>query len=260
MPAWFAGGVCAKWEGMGKGGAIREWIQDHAASVLFYLYVFFLAPPLARSLKAGLARPEALWGPGFLLLAVWLLEPVGLRWKVRFLRRRNQDEGFAPQGSMLILFSLAVIGHMIVTVVVGLVLLDSWGVPSDSPWIAAGALLGVLKDFTAFFLCAGKSVSREAPGHWKERTADVILLAFSCVAYTVWWESLLDLGEIHAETLGLKLVLFPFLCGFFLFLYLPLRFPFLLEEHHLQPAQGRKMRILAELAVGTLIGLCPAFF
>lgn len=245
---------------MGMGRAIQEWIRDHAAAALFYLYIFFLAPPLAQALKDGLARPEPLWGPGFLLLAVLLLEPFALRWKVRFLRRRNRDEGFAPQGSMLLLFSLAVIGHMIVSAVVGLVLVDSWGVPSDSPWIGAAALLAILKDFIAFFMCAGPSVAREAPGHWKERLADVLLLAFSCVAYTVWWESLLDLGEIQADTLGLKLALFPFLCGFFLFLYLPLRFSFLLEEHHLQPAPGRKRRILAELAVGTALGLVPAFF
>ena len=245
---------------MGKGSAIQGWIRDNAISLGFYLYVFFAAPPLARALKAGLEHPEPLWLPGFLLLAVLLLEPFGLRWKVRFLRRRNQDEGFEPQGSMLLLFSLAVIGHMIVSTVVALVLLDSWGVPSDSPWIAVGALLAVLKDFVAFFMCAGQSVTREAPGHWKERAADVILLAFSCVAYTVWWESLLDLSEIHTDTLRLKLVLFPFLCGFFLFLYLPLRFPFLLDEHHLRPAQGRKARILVELALGTALGLVPAFF
>ena len=245
---------------MGKGGAIWNWIRDNAVSVFFYLYIFWLAPPLARALKEGLARPEPLWGPGGLLLAVLLLEPVGLRWKIRFLRRRNQDEGFEPQGSMLMLFSLAGIGHMIVSAVAGLVLLDCWGVPSDSPWIAAGALLCVAKDFVAFFLCAGKAVSREAPGHWKERVADAILLAFGCVAYTVWWESLLDLGEIHTDTLVLKLVLFPFLCGFYLFLYLPLRLPFLLDEHHLRPAQGRRARILAELAIGTALGLVPAFF
>ena len=42
---------------------------------------------LGRALKAGLEQPEPLWGAGLLLFAVLLLEPFGLRWKLRFLRR-----------------------------------------------------------------------------------------------------------------------------------------------------------------------------
>ena len=244
---------------MASAQGIRGWAGGNAVSLLFYVYMFAVAPPLARALKAGLAGPEPLWLPGFLLLAVLLLEPLGLRWKLLFLRRRNRDDGFAPEGSLLILISLAAIGHMIVSAVAGLVLLDCWGVPSDSPWIGAGVILFVLKDFVALGMCAGQAAAREAPGHWKERAADFLLLAFSCVAYTVWWEALLDLSEIHTEGWRLKLLLLPFLAGFFLFLYLPLRLNFLLEECHLRPRAGRRFRIAAELALGTALGLGPAF-
>ena len=246
--------------GMAKAAGIRSWAGGNAVSLLFYAYMFAVAPPLARALKAGLAGPDPLWAPGALLLAVLLLEPLGLRWKLLFLRRRNRDDGFVPEGSMLMLFSLAAIGHMIVSAVAGLVLLDCWGVPSDSPWLGAGVIVFVLKDFVALGMCAGQATAPEAPGHWKERAADFFLLAFSCVAYTVWWESLLDLSEIHTEGWRLKLLLLPFLAGFFLFLYLPLRLNFLLEECHLRPRAGRYRRIAAELAIGTILGLGPAFW
>lgn len=248
---------------MSKGGAIQGWIRDNAISLGFYLYVFFAAPPLARALKAGLERPEPLWLPGVLLLAVLMLEPVGLRWKVLFLRRRNQEESFAPQGSMLGVVSATVIGHMTVTVLVGMVALDclGWAGEGVNPiWMAAAAVLLVFKDLGAFFSTGGQGVSRESPGHWKERMADFLLLAFGCVAFTVWWQGMFDLGDLASQSIGMKITLAIFLGGLFLFLYLPMRVPFLLDECYLRPAQGRRARILVELAIGALLGFYPAFF
>lgn len=250
---------------MRTAGKIRDWIRGNGMSLGFYFYALFAAPSLARALKAGLVDPEPLLWPGLLLLAVLLLEPFGLRWKLQFLRRRNADDGFVPQGSMLGIFSAATIAHMIVTVVVGMLMLDCWGIvssgmESESPWLGTVIVALILKEFVAFFACSGQSVSREIPGHWKESLADVFLLLFGCVAYTVWWESLLDLGEIGTESLGMKLVLAPLLGALFLFIYLSLRLPFLLEEYYLQPAQGRKGRIIRELAIGAVLGFYPAFF
>ena len=79
------------------------------------------------------------------------------------------------------------------------------------------------------------------------------------MAYTVWWEALLDLGEVAGAGWGMKLALMPFLGGLFVFLYLPLRLSFLLEEYYLQPAAGRKSRIWIELAFGAVLGLYPVF-
>ncbi len=250
---------------MKPGGRIGDWISGNAGSLGFYLYALLLAPPLARALKEGLAQAEPLWIPGFLLLGVMLLEPFGLRWKLLFLRRRNMDDGFVPQGSMLGIFSAAGIGHMIVTMFLGMTMLDCWGAvgagsEEASNWWGAVIVALILKEFAELFAGAGKSTAREPPGHWRERLADLFLLAYGCVAYTMWWESLLDLGEIAAEGWGMKLALMPLLGALFVFLYLPLRLPFLLEEYHLRPAQGRKGRIVAELAIGAALGFYPAFF
>ena len=248
---------------MGKGGAIQGWIRDHAISLGFYLYVFFAAPPLARALKAGLEHSEPLWIPGILLLAVLGLEPLGLRWKVLFLRRQNRDESFEPQGSMLGIVSATVIGHMTVTLLVGMVALDGLGLAGDGAnplWMAASAVVLVFKDLVAFFSTGGQSISREPPGHWKERLADFLLLAFGCVAYTVWWQAMFDLGDMATQSIGMKITLAIFLGGLFVFLYLPMRVPFLLDECYLRPAQGRRARILGELAIGALLGFYPAFF
>ena len=244
---------------METNGGIPNWIGQRANSLAFYVYVFLLAPPLAGALKAGLAQPEPLRGTGALLFAVLLLEPFGLRWKVRFLRRRNLEDGFAPQGNMLAVFSAAVIGHMIVAVVTGMVALDCWGGEMEERALGVVATVLILKEFAAWFACAGQGTSREPPGHWKEHLADFLLLAFGCVAYTAWWESLLDISLIDTEGWKLKLLLMPFLSLFFLFLYLPLRLPFLLEEYHLRPKQGRVLRIVGELALGAVLGLWPAF-
>ena len=247
---------------MKLGERMREGILGHAATAGFYLYAIFAAPPLARALKAGLADPEPLVWPGVLLLAVLLLEPIGLRWKVLFLRRRNRDESFEPQGSMLGVVSAAVIGHMIVSVLVGMIALDCLGLAgegADPAWMGGAAVALVFKDLLAFFSTGGSQVSREPPGHWKEHLAEVVLLAFGCLAYTAWWQSLFDLGDIATESLGMKLALAPLLGGLFVFLYLPMRLPFLLDECYLRPAQGRRGRLLTELALGAAVGLYPCF-
>ena len=52
----------------------------------------------------------------------------------------------------------------------------------------------------------------------------------------------------------------PVFAAIYLFFYLPIRLPFLLEEYHLRPARGRRTRIWTELVLGAVLGLYPAFF
>ena len=191
------------------------------------------------------------------------MEPVGLYWKMRFLRRRNRDEGFEPQGEVLGLGSVTVIGHMIVAALVGMVALDCLGLAGEEGhpnWIPAAAVFLVFKDLAAFFSTGGQGVAREPPGHWKEGLADFLLLAFGCVAYTVWWQGLFDLGDLATQSVGMKIALAILLGGMFLFFYLPMRVPFVLDECYRQPALGRRRRIWSELAIGAALGFYPAFF
>jgi len=80
------------------------------------------------------------------------------------------------------------------------------------------------------------------------------------VAYVAWWEAILDLGQVEWNSLAEQLVVLPILAALFLFFYLPMRLPFLLEEYLLNPAQGRRGRLLAELVLGTFAGLYPLVF
>lgn len=250
---------------MKLGERMREGVLGHAATAGFYLYAIFAAPPLARALKSALADPQPMVWPGVLLLAVLLLEPLGLRWKILFLRRRAAAENFEPQGSMLAVFSAAAIAHVLVTMFLGMAMLDCWGavgVGSDGAsnlWGAAIVAL-ILKEFVELFAGAGKSVAREPPGHWKEWAADGLMLAYGCVAYTAWWEAIIDLDAISGASWGEKLIILPVLAGLFAFIYLALRLDVLLEESCLRPMRGRRIRLAAELAVGTLLGLYPALF
>ena len=244
---------------MKPGERIRVWLGATAATAAFYLGAALAAPSLARALKDALADPHPAWGLGGLLLAVLLLEPFGLRWKLQFLRRRNRDEGFEPQGSMLGVFSAAGIGHVIVTMVLGLTWLDCWGQEASERALGIGLTTLILKEFAELFAAAGRSMSRAAPGGGRERLADLFLLAYGFVAYVVWWEALLDLGEVATEGWAMKLVLLPSVGGLFLFLYLPMRLPFLLDEYHLRTAPGRRRRFWTELAIGAALGLYPAF-
>ncbi len=248
---------------MDKGGSILGWIRGHAASLGFYLYAVFAAPPLARALKAGLAEERTVMWPGLLLLGVVLLEPLGLYWKMNFLRRRNRDEGFEPQGEVLGLGSVTVIGHMIVAALVGMVALDCLGLAGEEAnpaWMAWMAVGLVFRDLVAFFSSGGQGVSREPAGHWKEGVADFLLLAFGCVAYTVWWQGFFDLGDLATQSVGMKIALAILLGGVFALFYLPMRVPFVLDECYRQPAQGRRRRVWSELAIGAALGFYPAFF
>jgi len=69
-----------------------------------------------------------------------------------------------------------------------------------------------------------------------------------------------DLGAIGEESFGMKIALGTLLGGVFLLFYLPMRLPFVLEELHLRPARGRRVRVAAEMAAGALLGFYPAFF
>ncbi len=249
---------------MQSGGGISGWIRGNSMTLGFYLYALFIAPSLAQALKSALADPQPILWLGLLILLVLCLEPLALHRKILFVRRRASDERREPQGSMLGIFSLAVIGHFMVTMFLGLLMLDCWGkIGTDtetlSPWLAWTLVLLILKEFVVLFTTGGKSVAREPPGHLQEWASDLVLLAFSCVAYTVWWEALVDLEEIATLGTGTKLVLLPFLGLLFLLVYLPLRLPSLLEEHYLQPARGRKLRLGMEIAIGLILGLYPLF-
>ena len=250
---------------MKPAGRIGTWIGQHAISAAFYVFALAGAPPLARTLRAGLAGSEPLWSPGFLLLAVLFLEPLGLRWKLLFLRRRNADDGFVPQGPMLAMFSAVGIGHVIVTVFLGMLALDCWGAVGGgadeaSVWWGAVIVALILKEFVGLIAAGGNAAAPEEPGHWKEWTADILLLAYGAVAYVAWWEAILDLGQMEWHSLAERLALMPFFAALFLFFYLPMRLPFLLEEYYLHPKIGRRFRLLAELAFGAFAGLYPLHF
>ena len=263
--ARLAGGAgCGRKAGVKPAGRIATWIGAHAVSAAFYLFALAGAPPLARALRAGLAAEEPLWGPGILLLAVLFLEPLGLHWKMRFLRRRNADDGFVPQGPMLAMFSAVGIGHVIVTVFLGMLALDCWGAVGGgaeeaSGWWGAVIVALVLKEFVGLFAAGGNEAAPEPPGHWKEWAGDVLLLAYGAVAYVAWWGALLNLDELEWNSLAERLVVTPIFVAVFLFFYLPMRLPFLLDEYHLRPVQGRRGRLLAEMAFGAFAGLYPFF-
>lgn len=241
-----------------------QWIRDNLLTLLFYLYAIFAAPWLAPILKSALAGGEPQLVAGTIVFAVLLFESLGIHWKILFLRRRALEAGREPEGSMLGWFSTAVIGHIMVTAFVVMLALDCCGFPGGAemtPWVG-GILIGfIAKDFLVLFTSGGKSVSREPPGHPKEWIADVLMTLFACVAYTAWWESLLDLNELGEAgvSLAMRFVLAPFLGLIYLLVYLPLRLPFLLEEYYLNGVEGRKRRILTELAIGLALGLYPLF-
>jgi len=54
-------------------------------------------------------------------------------------------------------------------------------------------------------------------------------------------------------------VILPFIGGLFLVIYLAMRLPWLMQEHFLQPARGRKLRLAMEIGMGIGLGLYPIF-
>lgn len=250
---------------MTASGGIRERLCRQGVSLAFYLYALLAAPPLARALKSALAESQPVYWPGVLLLVVLVLEPFGLRWKLQFLRRRNADDGFQPEGPMLAFWSVTAIAHMIVTVFLGMLALDAWGAVGAGPdetstWWGVVIVALILKEFIELLAAGGQSRAREAPGHGKEHLSDLFLLAYGCVAYTAWWEAIVDVEALSGAGGWEKLALLPVLAALFLFFYLPMRLPFLLEEFYLRPAAERKGRLAQELGVGAVLGLYPLFF
>ena len=247
---------------------VPAWIRRISLQLVFFLYALFGAPILARALKEALQRSDPSPFPALILAALLILEPIGLRWKSLFLRRRAAEAGHSPEGGLAAVFAAAGIGHVIVGVFLGMMVLDAMGpagVGGGDPapaWLAATVLLLLVRECWAFGATAGQRQSIEPPGHFKEWLADLILLLFSGVAYTAWWESLLDLEEVGAASLPWLgwAVLIPVLGGLYLVVYLPLRLSFLLEEHYLAPRRGRRLRLFIELAMGLALGMYPMLF
>ncbi|MEM9015679.1 MAG: hypothetical protein AAGC68_01600 [Verrucomicrobiota bacterium] len=229
------------------------------------LYFLTLAPTVVDAASAAMRDPEArvIWS-GVLLIAIVLAELWAFPVKMRFVNEAIRDNGDAA-GKAFYLW----IFHLLVSVILIFMIAGSFGVKlsegesDDLPWwITALMPVVVIKELAFFgFLCV--TPEKEAPENpkytrpkVKEWIADVILLAYACVAYSVTWSPIARGMDLDREN-PVMFVVNLFLSGLiFLMFYLPLRIPYWIEEM----AQAKDRRGRWRLIGSVLVVLVPAIW
>lgn len=229
--------------------------------IIIAIYAIFFSSDFTEVLRTAFTDNKSHIALGCLILAINLIEVIGLRWKCLFVRKRAAMNNQEPEGSMLFIFSATAISHVITSCFLGMLALDCFGFTGkeegiSSALFAAGFILVVFKEFAAFFATAGNSQAAEAVGHHKERIAETILLLYSMLGYTAWWKVFINLEEFQQPTIEALIVL-PVICILFVFFSLPLRLSSLFDEYYLNKSFKRKRRLIKESCMGMLLGIAP---
>ena len=230
-------------------------------SGLFYLYAFLGAPWVAASVREAVEAEDARRVPALLVLAALVVETFALAVKGR---RWRADRAAAGGGADLpIGLGIALCtAHVVLAMLLAFTALDALGLlgagitPEESaPWLAVTSLAVCGREVVVFAVLAGRKSSGPPPA-WLEWPAALGLLFFQCIAYSAFWQGLLDGGMIVGGPFTRAALALPITVLFF-FVYLPLRLPEILADHA-RGTVGNSKRYLLKLAIeGTILAVYP---
>lgn len=225
---------------------------------IFLIYIALLQPFIFAGANDVLFQDEQRKWLGILLLVLFALEIPALIIKIRQVTTRTKKV-LGHTNRIAVLWTL----HLLFSTLVGFVAIQSISVDFINGPIGAWLFaLILLKEFILLFLLTIPPVTN--PGNTyslkQERIAEAVLIAFACITYTAFWESLISSFEpVHTLSLGGAAQILIFI-GFFLIIFLPARFGFTVEEwlQPLPPKQIWLRRIMMVLAI--VFGLLPILF
>ncbi len=232
-------------------------IWVHIQAIAFYLFAFIGPPLITRSFSFSLKEGEKSMAAGVIIFSAIVLEAIALTWKTRALRSEAPAENLGRNLSP----SAFLVGilKVVISPFLAMAGLDCLGVIEKPAWIGSVMIVVIFKEFYVLFLNAGPNRPRHPPAPWKVFLADLILLFYGCVMYTVCWENLVGAAlsdDQHWILKGIE----GFLIGVvFLLFYVPIRYGSFLEEFYLGPAQGKRLRLGMALAMGIAMGMYPLF-
>ncbi len=241
------------------------WLQGLAFNLLCGLYFWALAPIVIDAANHSVQGDKTIAAPwlGVLLIVLSVAEAWALPRKMaqvnRTLSTQNTDPGNVP--IFLWVF------HTLIGVVTIFMALETFGfdfdtIDSQSPqwWLVGIFLLVVLKEIYLLltFIGTDQDASNNAPPTPKEHKlalgADLVMVAHTCVLYTVVWQSGLEQSGYVGENLAITLLNALAMSLVFFILYLPLRIPYFVQEICFAKTLTQKIRLGASL----MLPLAPA--
>ena len=209
--------------------------------LLFYAYALLGAPWFGTKLRGAFETPEVRVLPGLILLFALVAETIALPWKFRGWPPADDKDSGVP----LKLGAGICITHVILAYFLVIYLLDAFGAmgsgKAQTGWMAAGLILIFFREGYLFFAASAARRSPQPLSGAKKFIAEVFLLCFQCIAYTAYWDVMMEIGagpEMH--WLG-WIALSPALILLFYIVYLPIRMTDILGSYYTEgPSAGRK--------------------
>ncbi|OGV60100.1 MAG: hypothetical protein A2498_02140 [Lentisphaerae bacterium RIFOXYC12_FULL_60_16] len=207
-----------------------RWLETLA----FYAYALAVTPVVTPLLRDAVHEQGALPAAGWIIAAALVAETFAVWWLASSWRIRGGSP-FA-QGMSMRLGAGLVISHVLLAYFLLLGALSLWGLmgdgtEGDEPSILA-PILFVVMFFREVVLWVGaaarRTVDREPPA-WRLFLARWMMVAFQCIAFTVYWDAIIGFEGVDDIHPAAWLVLAPAIVLVFLILYLPLCLQELME-------------------------------
>lgn len=195
----------------------------------------------------------------YLLGTLLLLATIG-EFIAILLKRKEIGESEKKTGSLFIIWMF----HTVISTVLVIIALKAFGLSmTKNQGLFAGIfMVVVLKELVILFLIFIGSQPQPLPGR-KRIIADLLMLFFYCVAYTVTWETIMGQPNFNNHLLAANyspiltvtytLIAILLFCVF----YLPLRLPYFMTEKKYTPRE--KWIDTAIILLAAFMAICPLF-
>ncbi len=200
------------------------------------LYFIFVAP-LLKDISTQNIYEENSYLPylAILLLLISILEIYAFPLKLKFVHQSiKEHEHEAGSGFVLWMF------HSVISIIITFSIFEAFGYELTSkdgnelPWfVSLSIFIVVIKELYLLFCIMDindeETLQKYKRPHIKEWIADIILLIYACIAYTVTWETITSNMKLDGQDI-LLIMNYSICILLFLMFYLPLRIPYQIEE------------------------------
>lgn len=236
-------------------------------NLIFIVYAWLFQPYVLSLSNVVINQSGTNPALGILILTVLFLEIWAFRIKFSAVLKRvfKVKSGYKISKLIyLLLFAHVFIGFFLLAVCV-----ESFGLSIKDKFIGKiFYLLLILREIPFFyFLNSHKNFKKILPTTAKENLADLGLLIFACIAYTISWESLglngvftsIHYPEYTSVELIIVSVFAMFFASFVLLIFLSFRIPYIIEERALARSIQEKLYFYSSLIAAFGAMVLPLF-
>lgn len=240
---------------------LSGWLGRSAWSLLFYAYAILAAPVIGRLINGTIQANETHHGIGLAILTIIALGLLGLIWNRHAFTLDQKQTGPPIRGLMPMIF-IAWILHCTVCLILLFSALNCLGMDlPGSNKNGMGAfpfamfLLGaIVAEFVALY--AMFAPLPRSPRHWKAIVSEIGLFAFSCAAYT-FYTAIMEPARADDTNWPLFISELVAITILFLFFYLSIELPSLLEALRMNAQGGQRRRIWGSMAMAVILANAP---